>query len=196
MTDIMTSLGKQPGDDIDYDDVDTLRALLAGQQITAITETTAGEIEGRADGYGRDEYDKVIEYHLASGVTLRAHARDGGCGCTNGCFTVDVPHDARQKLIGATIMNVTTEEKASEGWSENPEVLIVDGNGEPPFDGSSEIKVFAYLPGIDEPAVLVESAGSDNGYYGWGFHFSIVHPVLVVQEQLPRALEGGDEPPC
>lgn len=190
MTDIMTRLGKQPGDEIDYDDAETLRAILVGRKIVSITRTT-GEALHRAekgdDGYyfgGRGEYDDVIEYHFSDGLTLRAHAHDGGCGCSNGCFSVALPEDAGEKLIGSTIMNVSVEERTTE-WSYpegDIEKVIVDGKGETPSDGSSTIRVFAYLPGLDEPAVLVESEGGDNGYYGWGFHFSIAHPVLVVQE--------------
>lgn len=201
MTDIMNRLGKQPGDQIGYDDATTLRALLTGQRIVAINETTGKALhkaEAPADDYywgGRGEYDKVIEYHLAGGVVLRAHAHDGGCACSNGCFTVDVSDEARRKLIGATIMNVSVEERTSDyDWESGRDIekVIVDGHGETPSDGSSTIQVFAYLPGLDERTVLVESAGGDNGYYGWGFHFSIAHPVLVVQESTERpALEEG-----
>lgn len=195
MTDLMTRLGKQPGDDISYDDAETLRTILVGRKITAITNTT-GEALHKAEkgenGYywgGRSGYDDVIEYHFADGLTLRAHAHDGGCGCSNGCFSVAISDEARQRLIGATIMNVSVEERTTE-WTYpegDVEKVIVDGKGQTPSDGSSTIKVFAYLPGLDEPAVLVESEGGDNGYYGWGFHFSIAHPVLVVEETSQRA---------
>lgn len=107
-----------------YDDVEELKSVLVGQKITEITETTGAALERderRRNGqdadsyyYGRSgTYDRVLEYHLSNGATLRAHARDGGCACSNGCFSVDIDDETRSKIIGATIMNVSTEERTS-----------------------------------------------------------------------------------
>lgn len=192
MNDIVKPLGQQAGAEIDYDDAETLRALLVGQRVVAITETTGQELYDRNEiaGYhygGRGEYDRVLEYHLAGGVVLRAHAHDGGCACSNGCFSVGIPDADRERIIGATIMSITIEERVNDYYSDDPDgQLIVDGAGSRPHDGDSTIKVFAYLPGLSERTVLVESSGGDNGYYGWGFHFSVGHPLLVIGESEPR----------
>jgi hypothetical protein len=63
---------------------------------------------------GRGDYDKVIEYHLDNGAVLRAHAADGGCGCSNGCFTVELDDENQRKLIGATILAVDLKEYTQE----------------------------------------------------------------------------------
>ena len=191
-------LGFQDGDQIDYDDAVKLRELLVGQYIVDITKTTGQALYDAnykgVDYYyygGRGEYDDVLEYHLSGGLVLRAHAHDGGCGCTNGCFSVDIEEQTKARLIGATILNVTVEEEV---YSEEESQTIVDGQGQAPRDGSSTIDVFVYVPGLqgEERLSLVKSAGGDNGYYGWGFHFSVSHPVLRVAEspRLPHALEG------
>ncbi|QGZ16687.1 hypothetical protein PBI_DEWDROP_39 [Microbacterium phage Dewdrop] len=190
---------------IAYDDKDELVSVLVGHRISSITETTGRALAKAKDPKGtyygnRGEYDDVLEFHLDNGVTLRAHAHDGGCGCSNGCFSVDLEEDVKAKLIGATILGVQVEETVTDYYSndETPNVII-NGEGNVPSDGSSTIRVFVYtdlastMPvGEPDPSrlPLVTSMGGDNGYYGWGFHFSVDRTIVVAEGEVRRGIEG------
>lgn len=198
---------------IRYADADALRSLLLGQKILSITETTGkaihkaeyklevaawreagavGEKPYRSSYWGgRDEYDRVLQFHLDGGYTLRAHAHDGGCACSNGCFSVDIEAELRERLTGATILGLQVEERQTEtSWDDDyanrteTERVFIDG--QPAEDGEtvntsdySTIVLFVYTDLITEKQPLVTSSGGDNGYYGWGFHFSVDRTIVV-----------------
>jgi hypothetical protein len=133
---------------IEYNDVDTLKKLLVGRSITATSS------EGDPGSYYR-----TIDFTLDNGMVLRAHATDGGCACSNGCFTVEPnPED----IVG-TIMNVEVAEDLEYGSI---------------GDGEATIRLFVYSD-LDTRQALVTSQGGDNGYYGWGFWLSVVTPEAV-----------------
>lgn len=218
---------------IDYDDVEKLKELLIGQRIVSVNRTTESKIVKKlretGDGNeflyyssGRGEYGEVIEYLLSGGATLRAHAHDGGCACSNGCFSVKLSEEDERRLIGATILGVRSEERSlvyrenQDGdWDYLPKgEPIVDGKSDEyqDRDGSAEIKIFVYTElqpqGVidtrgdgtvqtqddleEEMRVpLVTSEGGDNGYYGWGFTFS-VDRTITVQEDRGNRVEVGE----
>ncbi len=205
---------------IGYSDDEALKKVLVGRKVTAITETEGSKLfaghgwegdESRYTGHmtaeelgynydGRGDLSKVIEYHLDDGSILRAHAADGGCACSNGCFTVDISDVIRERLIGATIMNVQTEEVASEYKQvEDPETgQMVWSEVEVPgkeidHDSGGFLRLFVYADlaessgqsgtgEAEEKLPMVESAGADNGYYGWGYHITIERPKTEEQD--------------
>lgn len=140
---------------IDYSDVDKLKAALVGRSI--VSTTSQGS-----------DYDRVLTFVLDDGTLLKAHATDGGCACSNGCFTV-----APGNVAKGTITNVEVEEIAS-SWSSDGGKRVEPGSIS---DGEAKIRVFVY--GDLGQQVLVESEGSDNGYYGWGFWLSVEKPEAV-----------------
>lgn len=128
---------------IEYTDIASLKSALVGRSIVSTLS------EG-------DAYDRVLSFVLDDGTILKAHATDGGCACSNGCFTVENPESAN-----GTILNVELRE-------------TVDGSDVEPgsiLEGSATIRVYVY----DELGkhTLIESEGGDNGYYGWGFWLSV-----------------------
>ncbi|QNJ55925.1 hypothetical protein SEA_RASPUTIA_35 [Microbacterium phage Rasputia] len=207
--------------DIRYDDADTLRSVLIGQKIVEIGETTGEAIEQakhdlehekweaggkigpepwKSHSYNRDEYDRVLLFRLSGGMTLRAHAHDGGCGCSNGCFTVDIAEEVRAKLLGATILSVEVEERNLDYRRLTPEDpgydaekdaasrigqwAYVEGDLRGPDssdDDSARIRVFVYTDLVPERQPLVTSEGGDNGYYGWGFHWSVDRTITITE---------------
>jgi hypothetical protein len=137
---------------IEYTDTDRIRTALVGRAIVGTS------VEGT-------DYDRVISFHLDDGTQLKAHATDGGCGCSNGCFSV-----APGNTVRGTITNVEVKEFATD-WSSDPEREIEPGSIS---DGSATIKIFVY--GELGEQLLVSSEGGDNGYYGWGFWLSVEKP--------------------
>lgn len=138
---------------IEYTNIEKIKAALVGRSIVA-TET-----EG-------ESYSRVISFKLDDGTTLKAHATDGGCGCTNGCFTVDNPDS-----ITGTILNVEVSEEAQTydyAARENERKQVTPGSIS---DGEATIRIYVYTE-IGK-ATLIESEGGDNGYYGWGFWLSV-----------------------
>lgn len=137
---------------IEYADIEAIKRALVGRSIIAVT----------ADG---DEYTKVVTFALDDGSALKAHATDGGCACSNGCFTVD----AHERVAG-TILNVELEERIQTYDGSDGEVV------EPGSitDGQAMIRVFVYTE--LGKSTLVTSEGGDNGYYGWGFWLSVHNP--------------------
>jgi len=144
---------------IDYYDIEKIRAALVGRSI----------VNTLSEG---DKYDRVLTFVLDDGTLLRAHATDGGCGCSNGCFTVD-PGDT----VRGTILNVEVEERPLKfdftfGLASDAEK---EGDPYPPGSeeyGSAVIRVFVYTELGQQ--TLLSSEGGDNGYYGWGFWLDVV----------------------
>lgn len=164
---------------------------------------------------GWDDLD-VIEYTLDDGTVLSAYETDGGCACSNGCFSVELGEDTERRLIGATIMSVRTEERLEDSYGaiDDPDKVkvFVDGEGEGGY-GSAEMFVFVYtdlhppvarigetstgepVTSEQDPLPLVSSAGSDNGYYGWGFGLRVrrVAPAGGERAALPASAgQDGD----
>lgn len=143
---------------IDYTDTERIREALVGRSIVG------QEVEG-------SDYRKVITFTLDDGTKLRAHATDGGCACSNGCFTVNT-----EVTASGTILGVEMEERAS-GYRYNHESGAYEHFEDEPVeprsirDGSAVIRLFIY----DELGkhTLVTSKGGDNGYYGWGYYLTI-----------------------
>ena len=136
--------------------MEKLKAALVGRSIVS----TLSEGDG---------VHKVLSFVLDDGSILYAHATDGGCACSNGCFTVEWG-----QLVEGTITNVEVKEVVDywnwdTGDSEKKEVVPRSIS-----DGSAEISIFVYTElGKQE---LVKSEGGDNGYYGWGFWLHVVKP--------------------
>lgn len=138
---------------IDYTEVEKIKAALVGRTITNTLSR------------GQD-YDRVVSFVLDDGTVLNAHAQDGGCGCSNGCFTVEPGNNIR-----GTITNVEVQEIASVYDYDSHQ--DVEGEVEPGSvsDGQATINVFVYTDLGQH--TLVTSEGGDNGYYGWGFWLSV-----------------------
>lgn len=135
-----------------YTEVDQIKNALVGHSI----------VDTISQG---DDYNRVLTFVLDNGTRLKAHATDGGCGCSNGCFTVEPGGDVR-----GTITNVVVNEIASDYMGNDPREIEPGSIS----DGESVISIFVYAD-IGQQ-VLVESSGEDNGYYGWGFWFSVERP--------------------
>lgn len=144
------------GTAIDYTDVDTIKAALVGKSIVDTKITGA-------------DYDRVISFALDDGMTLNAHAADGGCACSNGCFTVEPGNAVRGTITNVELKEVTSDYDYETGHSGEREI-------EPGSisDGSSVIRLFVYADLGEQ--VLVTSEGGDNGFYGWGFWLSVDAP--------------------
>lgn len=141
-------------DAIDYNEVERIRAALVGRSIVStLSEGT--------------DYERVLSFVLDDGSTLKAHATDGGCACSNGCFSVEPGN-----VVRGTITNVDVEEWV-ESWSDDKSQRVEPGSIR---DGSAKINLFVYTD-LGEH-LLVESEGNDNGYYGWGFWLSVVKPEV------------------
>lgn len=148
------SVSKWDAEAIQYTDVDKLREILVGRSITSTLS------EG-------SEYDRVLSFVLDNGSILKAHAADGGCACSNGCFSVDNPD-----RVTGTILNVEIEE-IERRYSDDDKPVTPGSLS----DGEAVIRLFVY----DELGkhTLVQSEGGDNGYYGWGYHLSLQLPEVV-----------------
>jgi len=146
-------MNRWDNDAIEYNEVDKIREALVGRSIVStLSEGT--------------DYERVLSFVLDDGTVLKAHATDGGCACTNGCFTV-----APGSVVRGTITNVEVKEYETD----------FDGNaarevalGEHPDSGRVNLFVYTDLG----EHVLIESEGGDNGYYGWGFWLSVVKPEV------------------
>lgn len=133
----------------EYTEVETIRTALVGRSI----------VDTRVTG---EDVSRVISFVLDDGTILKAHATDGGCACTNGCFTVEPGN-----VVKGTITNVEVKEFLN-GWGYDSEQEIIPGSVS---DGSSVIRIFVY--GELGEQLLLTSEGGDNGYYGWGFWLSV-----------------------
>jgi hypothetical protein len=134
---------------IEYTNADAIKAALVGRSIVSTLSEGA-------------DVSRVLTFVLDDGSLLKAHATDGGCACSNGCFTVEPGNVAK-----GVITNVEVTENV-QSWDETEGEPITPGSQS---DGSSVIRVFVY--GELGQQLLVSSEGSDNGYYGWGFWLSV-----------------------
>jgi len=154
--------------DIAYHDVETLKSVLVGRKIVSVQDGFKPE----PTWYSRKL--RQLSYTLDDGTVLKATESDGGCSCANGCFSV-APGDGEEALdraIGATILNVEVEELAKDWEADHPvHALIEPGSIS---SGDATIRLFVYTE--LGKATLVESEGSDNGWYGWGFWMSVDRP--------------------
>lgn len=147
---------------IAYTDVEALKEVLVGRSIVAVESTG-------------QELTRVLSYRLDDGTVLKAHATDGGCACSNGCFTVE---PGATPLKG-TIMNVEVGE-----FEQNWGSTAGEGEAYEPgsrSDGSALIRIFVYTELGGDRETLVESEGGDNGYYGWGFNLTVESPSAVLR---------------
>jgi hypothetical protein len=139
---------------IEYTDVDSIRKVLIGRSVVQTL------------GSGGDYPSKVI-FVLDDSTRLTAHATDGGCACSNGCFDVRPGNVPR-----GVITNVALRESV-ETWNEEHPKPVEPGSVS---DGTGIIEVFVYAELGEQ--VLVTSRGGDNGYYGWGFWLSVERPSV------------------
>jgi len=126
---------------IDYNDNDRLREIMVGRRIVETRKNTEGGLD-------------KIEFILDNGTVLQAVETDGGCGCSNGCWSVDAPNDAPTQVI--TNVEVIDE--------------ITNDYGE-----SATLRMFVYAEGIKTE--IIRSEGGDNGYYGWGYNVFVTEKV-------------------
>ena len=133
---------------ITYNDVEALKKILVGKRIVGSRKGT------RSDAYDPDL--DFIEFILDDGTVLEARATDGGCSCSNGCWSVEnsVLPDAE-----SIITNVECAEDADE-WG---------------YSATLRLSVYA----DDVKTELVKSEGGDNGYYGWGYALFVKTPGEV-----------------
>lgn len=137
---------------IEYTDVESIRKALIGRSVVHTL------------GSGGDYPSKVI-FVLDDGTRLTAHATDGGCACSNGCFDIRPGNVPR-----GVITNVVVRESV-ETWSDDSRKPVEPGSVS---DGSGVIELFVYADLGEQ--VLVTSRGKDNGHYGWGFWLSVERP--------------------
>jgi len=140
---------------IEYTDVEKIRAALVGKSIVSTLSEGA-------------DVNRVLSFVLDDGTILKAHATDGGCACSNGCFTVE-PVSA----VRGTITNVDVKEY-SQTWDGTEGEPVEPGSMS---DGSAVIRIFVYSDLGEQ--ILMQSEGGDNGYYGWGFWLSVHEPVAA-----------------
>ena len=144
--------------EIPYNDLETLRNVLVGQTIEEITYLSMDN---------EDEWSEIKEllhifFKLSNGMELEAIETDGGCACSNGCWSVK-----SEATVGSTIMGVEIEERDNY----TGELFTSDV-----YEGSATIKLFVLTDAGKQG--LVVSSGEDNGYYGWGFHLRVHEPAF------------------
>lgn len=135
--------------EVTYNDTDALRAALVGRKII---ETRHGE--GK-----RNEYSDpmpAISFVLDDGTILEAIATDGGCACSNGCWSVENPESAPSQVI--------------------TNVEVIDEPDTEGFGDSATLRMFVYADNVKTE--LVRSVGMDNGYYGWGYAVAVKAPEV------------------
>ncbi len=154
-------------DPIDYTDLGRLKSILVGRSIVSTRESGTG-------------YNKTISFALDDGSVLMANASDGGCACSNGCFSVK-----NTNVPSGTITNVELTEVARNWWDDKETHEVTPGSMS---DGTATIRLFVYTDMTEGRQEIVESEGSDNGYYGWGFWLA-----LLPSGYIPSATEEDDE---
>lgn len=97
-----------------------------------------------------DTYRGQIEFTLDDGHVFVAEEADGGCACSNGCFNVANPETTDQVIT---------------------DVQFVEEPESPVTDYLATLRLFVYADQIKTE--LVRSQGTDNGYYGWGYHVTV-----------------------
>lgn len=133
---------------IAYDDQAALHALLVGRRIVE-TRTSTAKSEPWSDEMNS------LEFVLDDGQVLKAIATDGGCACSNGCWSVENAAPAPEQVI--TGVSIAEEMEYGEHG-----------------DGSATLRLFVYAEGTQ--AEIVRSEGGDNGYYGWGYALLVETP--------------------
>jgi hypothetical protein len=133
-------------EEIRYDDETKLAEVLVGRRIVEIRK---GKTPPDEDWYRSGAMDQ-IEYVLDDGTVLEARETDGGCGCSNGCWSVAAPDVAPDQVI----TSVETVEELDGEWSSHG-------------DGEATLRLFVYADQVKTE--LVTSQGGDNGCYGWGY---------------------------
>lgn len=148
----MTTESRWDAGAIEYTNVEAIRSALIGRRIVS-TIGTGGD------------YPADIKFVLDDGTILTAHATDGGCACSNGCFSVK-PATA----VTGTILNVAVKEMV-DSWDTSAKREVAPGSV---TDGEAEIRIFVYTD-LGEHLIMT-SEGGDNGYYGWGFWLHVDAP--------------------
>jgi hypothetical protein len=136
--------------EIDYNDEKALTALLVGRRIIETRHTKVRDRSWRGDL-------DAIQFVLDDGQVLEVQEADGGCACSNGCWSVENPETAPTSVI--TRVEVIDEKH--------------DTYGE-----SATLRMFVYIDQIKTE--LVRSEGGDNGYYGWGYNVVVKAPTAAV----------------
>ena len=119
---------------IDYNATDALKAVVVGHRITSREEVQEGGLAS-------------IRFTLDNGVILEAREAEGGCACSNGCWSVQSDGPLPESVI--------------------TDVEVVD---EPDKYGGESATLRMFVFSADQRFELVTSEGGDNGYYGWGYH--------------------------
>lgn len=138
---------------VTYYDVQALTGVLVGRRIVSTRKGKTHDEDYPWDN-GRDR----IEYVLDDGTVLEARETDGGCGCSNGCWSVAGPDLVPDQVI-------TSVEVAEE----------LDGEWSTHGDGEATLRLFVYADTVKTE--LVTSQGEDNGYYGWGYALFVKRPT-------------------
>jgi hypothetical protein len=140
------------------DEADEIAALLLGRRIVTADM-------GTFDYPGRSDWDEPAEGRLVldDGTVLYLTGNDGGCACDAGCYPL-------QKV--ATVDNIITSARVDRDPTGD---AYDDGDGDDPDAGTYRIFVFADAQEIN----VAEFVGTDgNGYYGTGFHLTVIRPSL------------------
>lgn len=110
-----------------------------------------GVLEGRkivsSEHKNLGSYNGTIRFTLDNGTVLVASEADGGCACENGCFTLEKPE------IPDNVITRVEFAESKGGW------------------GEGHIEIFVFTE--SGKFTIIDSEGSDNGYYGWGYTLHI-----------------------
>ncbi|PPG29669.1 hypothetical protein [Pseudoclavibacter sp. RFBB5] len=147
-------MGEQTRRSVGYDDEKAISAAITGRTIAAIDHEHHGDLQWSDEHRPSGGYSTLI-LTLDDGTKFVAQEADGGCACSNGCFSVE-PSEGISRLIGATILNATVDEHKTDDYGD-----------------SAVIKLFVYVEGLTGAQELFSSEGTDNGYYGWGYHLFV-----------------------
>ncbi len=135
-----------------YTEADDLSAVFLGRRIVA-AEKLEQRPEGIAFADWRTGTDPVGLLTLDDGTKVYAAGHEGGCGCSAGCYYLETL---------ATTDNVITKVEVEDASV---------GDGDDEEEGAYRIFVYCDATKIN----AAEFTGTDgNGYYGTGFHLSVV----------------------
>lgn len=142
--------------EVAYDDEESLRNILVGRSIVKIEKLLTAPYSA----WSSETLDS-IEFTLDDGTVLEAREADGGCACSNGCWSVATSIEGPTSVI----TNVEVVEDL-EGSSEHR-------------DGYGTLRMFIYTE--NGPVEAITSEGGDNGYYGWGYHVYVKYPEKILE---------------